>query len=643
MDRQTLAVVAVVALLAGLLLGSTMLQKTRTITVTSVARETVVKTVFLTHNAAETTGSRETATQAMTPRETPYGLLAPAEILEALPRAAYNRWIPAPGVTLTVATLAEKAVTEQSSPAPSLYSSVNAQVQGVEEPDIVANNGTFVFIAVKGWVEAYRAWPPGSLALAAKIDVRKDIDEAVGPQKLVLVSSKGTSVVAEVKHMVRVAALMFAPQGLIAIAVDYPYPALPGLGPRTWVILYDKTLRPVHMLGLPGVYSDARLRGDTLILVDAVTSPVRPVVLRLQAPPEPLPPVLIVAPSPEATIIAAIDLKTWRHSVETLVGVSPRTIYVPAEGSIYLATPGVPDRLLKELIGAQTPEELAKLIAKPLPLRWAETTILRIDASPEKIEMKAKTTIQGVVPKQWAMDLHKGYLRIAAYDPTKGTVDLYILDAETLKTVARLEKIAVNEAIHAVRFIGDTLYLVTYRRMDPLFAIDLSDPLHPKVLGYLEAPGFDEYIHPLGDNMLLGIGREDGKLRVTLYKLKGPVPEPVARLYLPASGKGYAWSPVLDPRTGHRAFTYQPKKSLLLLPVRGYTAPGNRLDGVAVIHVNTGEGKLELVGIVRHDYVERAAYIDGEGYSIAPYNPVRIKAFNLTTLHVDATAGPPAG
>ncbi len=640
MDKQELAVVAVVALLAGLMLGSTVLQKTRTITVTSVTGKTVVKTVFLTPNATGTTGSRETVTPAMTPRETPYGLLAPAEILEALPGAAYSRWIPAPGVTLTVVTAAEKAGTEQASPAPSLYSSVNAQVQGVEEPDIVANNGTFIFVAVRGWVEAYRAWPPSSLALAAKIDVTGDIEKAVGPEKLVLLSNKGTSVVAEVKHMVRVAALMPTPQGLIVMAVDYPYPPLPGLGPRTWVILYDRALRPVRMLGLPGVYNDARLRGDTLILVDAVTSPVRPLVLRPQAPPEPLPPALIVAPSPEATIIAAVDLKTWRHSVETLVGVPPRALYVPAEGSIYLAAPGTPDKLLKELEGAQTPEELVKLIAKPLPLRWAETTILRIDASPEKIEVKAKTTIRGVVPKQWAMDLHKGYLRIAAYDPTKGTVDLYILDAETLKTVAKLEKIAVNEAIHAVRFIGDTLYLVTYRRVDPLFAIDLSDPLHPKVLGYLKAPGFDEYIHPLGGNMLLGIGREDGKLRITLYKLKGPVPEPIARLYLPASDKGYAWSPVLNPRTGHRAFTYQPERSLLLLPLRGYKEPGARLDGTAVIHVDKAKGALELLGIVRHDYAERTGYIDDEGYSIAPYNPIRIKAFNLTTLRIDATAGP---
>lgn len=51
-------------------------------------------------------------------------------------------------------------------------------------------------------------------------------------------------------------------------------------------------------------------------------------------------------------------------------------------------------------------------------------------------------------------------------------------------------------------------YVVTFRQTDPLFAIDVSDPTRPKVLGELKIPGFSEYLHPVGDGLLLGVGRD---------------------------------------------------------------------------------------------------------------------------------------
>ena len=49
---------------------------------------------------------------------------------------------------------------------------------------------------------------------------------------------------------------------------------------------------------------------------------------------------------------------------------------------------------------------------------------------------------------------------------------------------------------------------MTYKQIDPLFSVDLSDPKNPEILGELKIPGFSEYLHPYGDGLLLGIGKD---------------------------------------------------------------------------------------------------------------------------------------
>ena len=76
---------------------------------------------------------------------------------------------------------------------------------------------------------------------------------------------------------------------------------------------------------------------------------------------------------------------------------------------------------------------------------------------------------------------------------------------EEIGTVSGL---GIDERIFAVRFMGPQAYIVTFRQIDPLYALDLSDPTNPKALGELKIPGFSSYLHPVGGNLLLGIGQE---------------------------------------------------------------------------------------------------------------------------------------
>jgi len=65
-----------------------------------------------------------------------------------------------------------------------------------------------------------------------------------------------------------------------------------------------------------------------------------------------------------------------------------------------------------------------------------------------------------------------------------------------------------GEQIYGVRFSGETGYLVTFRRTDPLYVLDLKDPADPKAAGELEVPGFSDYLLPLPQGLLLGVGRD---------------------------------------------------------------------------------------------------------------------------------------
>ncbi len=134
--------------------------------------------------------------------------------------------------------------------------------------------------------------------------------------------------------------------------------------------------------------------------------------------------------------------------------------------------------------------------------------------------------VQGIINDQFSMDERDGVLRIATTrtawpnrdgDPTApdfwvqrtdNLVSTMRLNGNTLELIGSTPPLAEGESIESARFIGDLAYLVTFFRVDPLFVVDLSDPESPKVLGELKIPGFSEYMHPLGDDHLLTIGRD---------------------------------------------------------------------------------------------------------------------------------------
>ena len=141
---------------------------------------------------------------------------------------------------------------------------------------------------------------------------------------------------------------------------------------------------------------------------------------------------------------------------------------------------------------------------------------------------EASGYIPGYTEDDYCLDEKDGYLRAVTTYYTKDTYDevngLFILD-EDLKIVGKLTGIAKNESIYSSYFLGDTAYFVTFEQTDPLFAVDVSDPAHPTILSELKMNGYSDYLHPLDDTHLLGIGvdgDENGNLtyiKLALYDI----------------------------------------------------------------------------------------------------------------------------
>ena len=156
--------------------------------------------------------------------------------------------------------------------------------------------------------------------------------------------------------------------------------------------------------------------------------------------------------------------------------------------------------------------------------------IMRFSINDGKITAVAEGVVAGSPLNQFSMDEHNGYFRIVTtrYDSYSTSNGVYILDSN-LNQVGAIENIAKDERVYSVRFMGDTGYFVTFRQVDPLFAVDLSNPKEPKILSALKIPGFSNYLHPWGEGMLLGIGLNAdektgsvGNVKLSMFDISNP-------------------------------------------------------------------------------------------------------------------------
>lgn len=305
------------------------------------------------------------------------------------------------------------------------------------------------------------------------------------------------------------------------------------------------------------------------------------------------------------------------------------------------------------------------------------TVIHKIGIENGAITYRAKGEVPGALHNQFSMDEYGDNLRVATTSSVSSRRfgqytynNVFVLD-RNLKTVGELTRIAEQETIYATRFIGDKLYMVTFRRIDPFFVIDLSDPEKPKVLGKLKIPGYSDYLHPYDATHIIGIGRETetndwggvstSGVKIALFDVSDvESPRLLDKVQIGDAGSDSA------ALQDHHAFLFDRAKNLLVIPIRAVTAEPVGRDGsisprpqvwygAYVFGLNPETG-FTLRGTVRHgssdtgysyygspaSEVKRSLYIDNVLYTLSAKqvkaNPLDDLATTLATIPL-----PPAG
>jgi hypothetical protein len=249
---------------------------------------------------------------------------------------------------------------------------------------------------------------------------------------------------------------------------------------------------------------------------------------------------------------------------------------------------------------------MAGMIEAPPTPTSTRTELYQFDIShPGRPVHVASGAVDGNLLNQYSMSEYRDHLRVATTNSSQGGPQSMITvlrrNGNELTQVGQVSGLGAGERIYAVRYFGDTGYVVTFRQTDPLYTVDLRDPTAPRVTGELKITGYSAYLHPAGDGRLIGVGQgadENGRVQgaqVSLFDTSDPAgAKVIAQYQLPG-----AWT---EAENDPHAFLYWPAKGLLVLPVTGgvvdpHSGP-DQTAGALVLKV--GEGSFEQAGTLTH-------------------------------------------
>jgi hypothetical protein len=237
------------------------------------------------------------------------------------------------------------------------------------------------------------------------------------------------------------------------------------------------------------------------------------------------------------------------------------------------------------------------------------TEIHRFDASdPGETSYLAGGRVDGSLLNQFSMSEQDGVLRVATTRSAESESSVVTLAQRdgALVQLGRVDGLGKGERIYAVRFLGDAGYVVTFRQVDPLYTIDLSRPAAPRVVGELKIPGYSAYLHPVGKDLLIGVGQDataDGRrlgTQVSLFDVSNLAsPARLHQRKLASDGSSEAeWD--------HHAFLWWAPEKLAVLPLETWGDVSSVFAGAVGLRIDAAAGIAE-VGRASHDHVDWAA------------------------------------
>ena len=237
---------------------------------------------------------------------------------------------------------------------------------------------------------------------------------------------------------------------------------------------------------------------------------------------------------------------------------------------------------------------------------WEETYSTDVHAFSISTEAPAEYVASGMVPgsllNQFSMDEHDGYLRIITTDGSpwserqRSETKLTVLseDGDVLAQVGQVGGLGKGEQLFSARLLDDIGFAVTFRQIDPFYVLDLSDPTDPRVTGELKIPGFSTYLHPVSDELVLGVGQDATEqggtlgLKVSLFDVSDVTdPREVATWVMSNSN-----SPA---EHDHRAFQFIQDEGIAIVPVQSWNGDFN-----GAVMLKIGDQTITEVGRVTH-------------------------------------------
>ncbi len=504
------------------------------------------------------------------------------------------RVLPAPAPSGAPGSEDESAMPVSAAPAAGAdVSTTNVQEAGVDEPDLVKTDGERIFAVARGRLHAVEA-RGDSPALVGSIELPGGFEhDLLLHEGRALVISRGPGEVAAESRP----------------AAGGPITTLTEVDVRD-----PSAMRVVRTLRADGFFVSARRTGPTARVV-------------LSAPPE--------LATMDARAVRTAPLATWipggvvrtertgRRRGRRLVDCSAVRRPRAFSGLGILTVLTIDLRRGLPWVDADAVMTDAQVVyGSPASLyvatedwdaaqRRATTQIHRFAAADAPDTAYAATgAVPGSLLNQFALSEHAGVLRVASTVERPGdgaepfdsesVVTVLDQDGSTLRPVGSVGGLGRGERIFAVRFLGDVGYVVTFRQTDPLYTLDLATPTAPRVVGELKIRGYSAYLHPVGEDLLLGVGQdatEEGRVlgtQLSLFDVSRP--EAPVRLHartLAAAGSSEA-------EYDHHAFLHWAPAQLAVLPFEAGGGPGTDLfAGAAGFRVDPGAG-IEEVGRVEH-------------------------------------------
>lgn len=472
------------------------------------------------------------------------------------------------------------------------YSTTNIQVEGVDEADVVKTDGRYIYQVNKNRIVVIKAYGSVSDNVYSKDDMKimsiLDFkDDNFTPQELYI---DGDILTAIGSYYERTVYNNTTDNGRVAINPYYRTKV------TTKAIICDisdrSKIKKTREVEVEGYYVSSRKIGSALYIVankDMYTyyynndirietpsykdTAVSDKYIEIECPD-----IRYFPDAAEANYltIAALDVKNGKKAnIQTFLGAG-QNIYASAENLYVAVTNYSQINMVRPLVEPATSIRMAEP-----SLDWQmpekSTTVYKFSLDGTRVTYLNKGEVPGSILNQFSMDENDGYFRIATTTGESWGVgsnasknNLYILD-DTMSIRGKIENIAPGESIYSVRFMGNRGYIVTFKKVDPLFVIDLKDPENPKILGKLKIPGYSDYLHPYDENHIIGFGKDAVELynnayyqgmKIALFDVTD-VNNPVQKFSEVIGDRGTD-SELLQ---NHKALLFSKEKNLLAFPV----------------------------------------------------------------------------